>query len=275
MARIEKGQTYGDLGFRVDNKGIAYDTTTGQSLSRGDIDQRLAGTDMTNIKHRRGGVAGSYDRNKQWAVPAAELAASLIPGIGPLLSAGIGAATGFDRPGQGGIGYDVGKGAMGAATGYGLGKLGAGVKGALSTAGQAATAAGGLTSGAGAKAALGSLGSSALDATKTALGNPAVLPGLGTVASALNGGGGGGGAGGDIPLWMKALAAGQVANAAALQSKANDYAKSAYGDTQAFWKQRDPLRTQGIANMTAQMGATPMPELGKIGAVGNPFAQRA
>lgn len=78
---------------------------------------------------KRGGVAGFWDRNKGAIKTLAPIAAGFIPGVGPLVGAALGAAmNGFDRPGESGIGFDVGRGALGAASGYGGAKLGAGIK---------------------------------------------------------------------------------------------------------------------------------------------------
>lgn len=76
-------------------------------------------------KKKRGGVAGAYDRNKQWAVPLTLAALGMIPGVGPGISALAGAGIdGLDREGQGGIGFDVGGAVQGAAKGYAAGALG-------------------------------------------------------------------------------------------------------------------------------------------------------
>ena len=37
MAQIKKGQSYGNMGFRVDDRGIAYDLKTGASLGKQDV----------------------------------------------------------------------------------------------------------------------------------------------------------------------------------------------------------------------------------------------
>jgi hypothetical protein len=80
-------------------------------------------------KRKRGGLAGIWDRNKKIIKPVATLAAGALTG-GAAVPALLGAAMGgLDREGKGGIGFDVGKGAMGAATGYGMGKLGAAGRG--------------------------------------------------------------------------------------------------------------------------------------------------
>lgn len=74
-------------------------------------------------RRKRGGLAGVYDRNKNVIKPAASAIAGMLGT--PALGAAVGAAFGgFDRPGKGGIGFDVGGGVKGAATGYGLGHVG-------------------------------------------------------------------------------------------------------------------------------------------------------
>jgi hypothetical protein len=78
------------------------------------------------MARKRGGLAGIWDRNKKVIKPVATLAAgALTGGAGGALVGGL--MNGLDREGKGGIGFDVGKGAVGAATGYGMGKLGQGV----------------------------------------------------------------------------------------------------------------------------------------------------
>lgn len=79
---------------------------------------------------KRGGLAGIWDRNKNIIKP-------LATGVAGALTGGVGAAalgglmSGLDREGKSGIGLDLGKAAKGAATGYGTGMAGAGVKGLL------------------------------------------------------------------------------------------------------------------------------------------------
>jgi hypothetical protein len=77
-------------------------------------------------KKKRGGLAGTWDRNKHVIKPVVAGAAGLLTGgvaLPALLGAGMG---GLDRPGKGGVGFDLGgavKGGLtGAAAGYG-GKL--------------------------------------------------------------------------------------------------------------------------------------------------------
>lgn len=81
---------------------------------------------------KRGGIAGFYDRNKGVIKTVAPIAAGFIPGIGPMLGAGIGAAMGgLDREGKSGIGLDVGGALKGGISGYGGAKLGQAAKGGL------------------------------------------------------------------------------------------------------------------------------------------------
>lgn len=72
---------------------------------------------------KRGGLAGLYDRNKG----VLQMLAPTVAGAfgGPLAGAAVGAAMrGLDRPGQRGIGLDVGQAIRGGAEGYGMGSLG-------------------------------------------------------------------------------------------------------------------------------------------------------
>jgi hypothetical protein len=74
------------------------------------------------MARKRGGLAGFYDRRKGLIRTASTIGASLLGG--PAAGAAVGAAfRGFDRPGQSGIGFDVGQGLRGAAEGYTTGKL--------------------------------------------------------------------------------------------------------------------------------------------------------
>ena len=83
------------------------------------------------MARKRGGLAGFYDRNKGVLQTLAPIAAGAIGG--PLAGAAVGAAMrGFDRPGQSGIGLDLGQAAMGGITGYGAGKMGQALRGGVS-----------------------------------------------------------------------------------------------------------------------------------------------
>ena len=81
------------------------------------------------MARKRGGAAGLWDRNKGWLKSVVPAALGAIPGVGVPLAIGAGAAMrGLDRPGKRGIGFDVKEGAIGAAQGYGMGKLGQGAR---------------------------------------------------------------------------------------------------------------------------------------------------
>jgi hypothetical protein len=74
------------------------------------------------MARKRGGLAGLYDRNKGLIRTGATIGATLLGG--PAAGAATGAAfRGLDREGKRGIGFDVGRGALGAVEGYGVGKL--------------------------------------------------------------------------------------------------------------------------------------------------------
>lgn len=92
-----------------------------------------------------------------------------------------------------------------------------------------------------------------------------ILPSLGTIGSKvgnfLTGNNG-----------MNALAAAQLANAAYNGSQAGDYAKKANSSVTDWWNKREPLRTQGQANMLAP--PTQLPQLSALSAQGNPFAKQ-
>ena len=93
------------------------------------------------MARKRGGLAGIWDRDKQFIKPIATIGAGL---INPALGAAVGGAIGgFDRPGQGGIGFDVKQGALGAAKGYAMGKSAQGLKG-LFTPGAASAISGSM-----------------------------------------------------------------------------------------------------------------------------------
>lgn len=84
--------------------------------------QQQAAAGLELEQKTRGGAAGVYDRNKK-LVSAAATAAGFLMG-GPA-GAGLarGAVQGLDRPGEGGIGFDVRRGAKGFTEGYGAGSV--------------------------------------------------------------------------------------------------------------------------------------------------------
>lgn len=87
------------------------------------------------MARKRGGLAGIWDRNKHIIKPAASVLAGVVgtPALGAAVGAGL---SGLDREGKRGIGFDVGQGLKGAATGYALGSLGSGAAKAFGGAGK-------------------------------------------------------------------------------------------------------------------------------------------
>jgi len=90
--------------------------------------QEAAGLELE--KKTRGGVAGAYDRNKALVKTAATGLAGMLAGPGAASLVG-GAIGGLDRPGRGGIGFDVGGAAKGALQGAATGAAVATGAGAL------------------------------------------------------------------------------------------------------------------------------------------------
>jgi hypothetical protein len=82
-------------------------------------------------QRKRGGLAGLYDSNKDVIVPVAAGVAGLASGglLAPALVGGL--ARGFDREGEGGIGFDVGQGIRGGLEGAAYGGAAQLARGAL------------------------------------------------------------------------------------------------------------------------------------------------
>jgi hypothetical protein len=101
---------------------------------------------------KRGGLAGLYDSNKGLFRTAGILAGT---GLGALVGGPAGAKAGgalagaafrgFDRPGQRGIGFDVGQGIQGGLEGYAMGKTASGLKGMFAPKAASAAAAQGVS----------------------------------------------------------------------------------------------------------------------------------
>jgi hypothetical protein len=88
------------------------------------------------MARKRGGLAGIWDRNKGVIKTLAPAALSFVPGLGIPLAAAAGAAMGgFDRPGKGGIGFDIGGGVAGGLKGAAIGAGAQGVRGLLTGGG--------------------------------------------------------------------------------------------------------------------------------------------
>lgn len=210
------------------------------------------------MARKRGGIAGIWDRNKQIIKPVATTLAGIVGT--PALGAAVGAAMGgLDRPGKSGVGLDVGGALKGGVSGYAGGKLGAGLKTGFK-------AGGGLIGGlkAAGKKALPTLlagGGGGNDG-----GGGWELPSLGNVGdsikNAVTGNGG-----------MNALAFAQLMNAASLGKKSGELSDYALDSQKKLFADKEGLRSGGIAGMQAPRAA--LPQLGKLGAVGNPFGMQA
>lgn len=225
-------------------------------------------------KRQRGGLAGVYDRNKDYIVPAASIVAGLIPGVNAAVPALLGAARGFDREGQAGIGFDLGQGLAGAASGYGLGKVGGaignlaglgGASGAVPAASVAADPAAAemaaMTRATGGGAAMaGAAPVGAVPASRFSLGGFA-----GKGLDFLKGNGG-----------ANAIAALQAVTGALDAKKARDLTDKAVGMDTARYAENAPLRAAGRAAMLAPVPSQDTSGLRALAApVGNPFARRA
>lgn len=125
---------------------------------------------MGKEKRERGGVAGMYDRNKEYIKPVAQIAAGALGG--PLAGGIVGGLMGgLDREGKGGIGFDVKQGIGGAAQGAALGAVGDWGRGAIQS--QLAKRAAARAGGAAAQAVAGSGGAAAAPAAVAAPAAPA------------------------------------------------------------------------------------------------------
>jgi hypothetical protein len=298
MAQLQKNQSYPEFGFKVDGKGVAIDLTTGQGLPKATVDQRLAGTDTTQLAKQRGGVAGVFDRNKAVIKPVAELGAGALGFLagGPAGAAAAGGAAGaafggFDRPGQSGVGFDVGKGVTGGLGGVGLGMVGGAGASALGAGGSSMPTTSdfgnvanagvhntymppfpvegltGAAAGMGAGSTPGGAGANGSGAPSAGGGGwQDILKGLaGKAGSFVTGNNG-----------LNALGIAQGVNAANLSKQSTDYAKSALASATGAYDAKAPLRAAGISNMTNVLG-TPAPTTSGLSQIAarNPFAARS
>lgn len=263
---LQKNQSYPELGYRIDNRGIAYDLETGQPLSRQEVDGRIAqaenvdpsSNDYAERQSNRGGIAGIYDRNKDYINPAMELGLGLIPGVGPALAAGYGAATGFDREGEGGIGYDPMKGAVGAVSGYGLGKVG----GALGNAAQT-----------GARVAAGNgLMTGIKEGAKTLLPSGGVA---GAAKSLLGGGEGGSMSGLSAKDWLGAISGAVGAGLDYKQGQSNaEEDKNRYARDTATSELKTAANAQNLLNRAPMADNAQALLLARMGGAPTTFAPR-
>ena len=204
---------------------------------------------------QRGGVAGAYDRNKAYVLPIAAAIAGLTGVGGAFMPAILGGLQGFDRPGEGGIGFDVNSGLKGAATGLAAGGLGAAAGNALNIGVGAIPAATAGTAGAAASAAPAAASAlpSAVPAAVPAASAPGGIMGsLGSLAGkakdfALADGG------------KNIMGIIGAVDAASQRRRADDLTNRAIGLDTGRWDAGAPLRQQGLDALTA-------------GIPGNPFA---
>lgn len=210
-------------------------------------------------KKKRGGVAGVWDRNKNVITPVAAGLAALATG-GLAAPALVGATMrGLDRPGEGGIGFDIGDAARGAAeggiSGLGAGAIHGGIQGALGA------------SGVGLSPLSGALQGAQLGATQiapTAL--RSLLPGGGLGPTPGIAGGTPGavaptGIGGLLGNPRNLLGVAQGVNAAYNQMQARKGQREATRGVEREWAANAPMRVAGRESLAA-------------GPMGNPFAPR-
>ena len=93
------------------------------------LEERFAARNAVRAKYgmepeqkTRGGIAGAYDRNKK-VIGAGATALGYLFGGPAGAAVARGTMQGLDRPGEGGIGFDVGRAAKGAAEGYSAGQV--------------------------------------------------------------------------------------------------------------------------------------------------------
>ena len=201
-------------------------------------------------RHQRGGVAGAFDRNKDFAIPLAAISSGLGVG-GPVAGGGVaGVARGLDREGESGIGFDTGA----AARGFGEGALTSG----------AANFTGGLIAGAGAlgAGAAGAGGAAGTAATTAGGAVPAAAASGGLAGAARTAGG-----------WLARNGLGVITavDAANQRQQQDDRTEDAIAADRARWDASAPLREAG---MNGLLNPTPIDttNLSSLASTGNPFA---
>ena len=214
----------------------------------------------------RGGLARIYDNEKSWLTPvaAALLGATGIGGaFAPAL---LGAAQGgLDRPGEGGIGFDVGGALKGGLSGAAAGSVGKFAGGILNPAPAASLA------GAGGGSAANAVASAPLDQ----IANAGVTLGPAPASSFLSKIGGAVSNGFD---WLKgdgglnALKLGQGIATTLQGKKANDQVDRAVALDTKRWGQGAPLRTAGMEGLLHPVPAVDTSALARLAGQGNPFA---
>lgn len=229
-----------------------------------------------------GAVTDVVQRNESWLKPLAVTAATALGG--PLAGGAVGGGWNYADT------HNLGNAALGAAQGYGIGRLASGLGSlvpqgvkdvasgvANSALGQAAQRAGQAVAASplgqawdqtikqpvqAAGQALGGLGGVTIPGVTQGGGRPVSVAGaLGNAGNFLTGNNG-----------LNALMAAQAANAAYLGQKASNYAQNAMDTQQRLFDAKGGLRSAGIAGMQNPT----VPNLGNVAAIsqrGNPFAQ--
>jgi hypothetical protein len=272
----EQAQAIGAI-LKADGK--LYDAQTGKNIKQAEADQRAirAGVAIDSNRPRAGYLNQVYDRNQGWIDPALQIGASMVPGIGPALSAAVGAGLSYGKD------HNLGKAAIAGAKNYGLSKIAGKVGDKVGKLPGAQAVQSGLSKipGAGTVVSAADKISQFGNAVNQRL--PGGLPGpqpVGGIPGGMSGGQapGGGGVfdkiGGFLTgnSGLNALATAQGVNAAMLQKQSMDYAKKAMQNTEQNWKDNEGLRTAGRAGMLNP--ATPdFSEITNIRRAGNPFAR--
>lgn len=247
------------IGATIDPKTGGW-FINGKHLTRQQADDLTvkAGVGTQTADESSGWLNDTVDRNRNFTgnllKNVAPLAA-LIPGVGPLASAGIGALGAGIHKGTN-LGDIVKQGAVSGAEGYGAGNVLGAAKGASGVLGTAKAVAGALP------------GVAKTVQTANGVGGLVAGPGAPPATTAANGG-----VLGDIGSWLgaNALPVAQGINAADLMRQSKDYADRALKTNEQSWNERAGLRTSGVAGLN-----NPVPidlsALQKQRLVGNPFA---
>ncbi len=204
---------------------------------------------------KRGGLAGIWDRNKNIIKPIATVGAGLLGG--PAAAAALnGAMSGLDREGKSGIGFDVGKGAMGAATGAAMGSAAGGLKNMVMS-----------KLGAGAMPALGGTAPGNLIGVTGATGSAAIPGAAGMAAPSVTGGIGHSIMGAlKDPKALAAIGQTAVGGLNAMQNAQAMRVQQAQQERQNALEEEDrkrkaamdPVRAQLMAAIFGRLGVSPM-----------------
>lgn len=235
------------MGYQEDIAAANQAATREQRLANRNAVRAQYG--MGAEKRKRGGVAGTWDRNKKVIAPLVNIAAGAVGG--PMLSALTGGLMkGLDREGKSGIGFDAKKGLVGAATGYATGAT----AGKIARSGfNAAKAAGGFSN----------LGAAAKNAATAMRGETGRILGIGGGAGGAPAGGGGavgaGGAGGTGTTSAVGTAAGATGGSSPMGSLVAG--RGIIGRPLAFLERNPILAAQLISGAMSGYGTGQQQEL--------------